>query len=235
MPRKGLPRNPGESIALAEHSFPFQQRKPIGRTDQLDAAAGMRYGTQTKRSLITTFADWAKNGWKRARSFREAKKFIREFEEIEVNGYTIKLDREPAAGFLELRVSQSNTRIGGLELVFETTRNGKTIIIEGIQGTQGVKREVTGFRERMGRGWASFLLKELERQAKKLGFDSIRILKPEHIKPLQSYNEQREAEYWERLTREDAEKIYKRTTGMYYAIAKDAGYKKQGKFLVKQL
>ncbi|MFA4855068.1 MAG: hypothetical protein WC634_00590 [archaeon] len=94
------------------------------------------------------------------------------------------------------------------------------VVIESLQGTQGLHKKLNEFRHNFRSPWANFLIQKVEEHARKCGFEWVAIRRPETLfyydKPVRTASEK------------EKEEIRARMRLLYNNAANAMGYRKAG-------
>lgn len=174
-------------------------------------------------------------------------RFFKAFENTQVGGFSIRFMQHGFESPITVALVHPNAMSPSAQIGLGFTR--ESVVIEAIQGESvslynrvvvtkmlrgkhGGKREfdvfrnkfLEEFREKTGVPWANFLLREIEKAAKKGGYKKIRIRRPETL-------------YWyKKTTRKNKEKAREEMRKFYYTVARKEGYRKENdEFFVKEI
>lgn len=95
----------------------------------------------------------------------------------------------------------------------------EALIIEVIQGRKKGEEKRNIFRSIIKTNWTNFMIQQIEKNARKCGFNEIKIRRPETLNAYQLQNQE----------------IKEQMRILYYSIAKAMGFEKKGPYFVKKL
>ncbi len=131
-----------------------------------------------------------------------------------------------------------------------------SVDVKALQGSLGVSGELRDFEDVSGEKWPAFIMGEIERSARGMGFSRVRLAKPETLdaykRPFVAGRVRNKLlklkrkgiydpknpnhEKIERGIREDArEKARESMSRLYYGVAQSMGYSEEGCFFVKHI
>jgi hypothetical protein len=131
---------------------------------------------------------------------------------------------------IRLGADYMGQKIASVKLGFE----GEAVVIEAINGSDGVKKDLDAFKNLAGMPWANYLLQKVEEHARKHGFKYVKIRRPETLDyyhaPVTQGIEFQTFDFGvgARAIRESMRKLY-------YSVAHAMRYKRKFPFFVKAL